>query len=104
MAYQGHIVVPTTHEDAQDAIEHVKRMATGRFGGVSVYEGNGAWDGESGIESEDHCRIVFNVPDDDHFDREQIMEYLRFECQYIKDNLGEEAVLFELHEMDMELV
>lgn len=104
MAYQGHIVVPTTHDKAEDVIEQLVSKMVVRFGGYSRYDGAGGWEGESGVVEEDHARLVVNTLGDDHFDREAFKEYLTIEAEYVKDVLDEEAVLIEIHDIEMDLV
>lgn len=104
MAYQGHIVIPTEHEQAENVISDLTAKMVVRFGGYSRYDGSGGWEGENGVATEDHARLVVNTLGDDHFDREAFEEYLRIEAEYVKDVLDEEAVLIEIHDMDMELV
>lgn len=104
MALQGHIVIPTTHDDAEDVIDTVTSRISAVFGGYSRYDGSGGWVGDDGRIEEDHARIVVNVPEDNRYDKESFMGYLRVEALCVKDELGEDAVLIEVHEMDMELV
>jgi len=75
-----------------------------KFGGYSRYEGSGGWDGESGVVTEPHVRLVVNVPEEHHFDRDTFKSWLQIEATYIKGQLDEEAVLIEIREIDMELV
>jgi hypothetical protein len=72
-----------------------------QFGGYSRYEGTGGWEGEDGRVEENHARLVVNTMD---MDKDRFREYLTIEAEYVKDVLDEEAVLIEIHEMDMDLV
>lgn len=104
MAYQGHIVVPTTHERSEDVIRHITTKMAVRFGGYSTYDGRGGWDNGEEIVEETHTRIVVNIEESEQFDRENLERYLEIEAQYVKDELDEDAVMIEIHELDMELV
>jgi len=95
MALQGHIVVPTTKDKAERVIDELTAKMAVQFGGYSRYEGTGGWEGEN------DARLVVNSMDDD---RESFREYLTIEAEYVKDVLDEEAVLIEIHEMEMDLV
>jgi hypothetical protein len=101
MAYQGHIVVPTTHDKASKVIEQLTAKMVVKFGGYSRYDGIGGWDGENGVATENHARLVVNTMD---MDKESFREYLTIEAEYVKDVLDEEAVLIEIHDMEMDLV
>jgi hypothetical protein len=101
MAYQGHIVVPTTHDKADSVISDLTAKMAATFGGYSQYTGEGGWEGENGRVTENHVRLVVNTAE---WDREKFKEYLVIEAEYVKDVLDEEAVLIEIHEMEMELV
>lgn len=96
MAYQGHVVIPTTHENAQHVVEHIIRTATAVFGGASCYRGEGAWDGEHGVEHEDHARVVVNAED-----RHKLRVWLHGEARYVKHMLDEESVMYELQETEV---
>jgi hypothetical protein len=101
MAYQGHIVVPTTHEKADEVIDSIEAKMATTFGGYSRYEGTGGWDGKSDIVTEDHVRLVVNTTE---WDRHDFKTYLRTEALYVKDVLDEDAVLIEIRDIEMELV
>jgi len=101
MAYQGHIVIPTSHEYAEDVIDDVKAKMVFTFGGYSRYNGSGGWEGNNGLTTEDHARLVV---DTDDMSQERFKEYLEIEATYVKETLDEEAVLIEIFKIDMELV
>lgn len=101
MAYQGHIVIPTTDEKATEVIEQLTAKMAVQLGGYSRYDGVGGWEGENGVVTENHARLVVNAMD---MDEERFREYLTTEAEYVKDVLDEEAVLIEIHDMAMELV
>lgn len=101
MAYQGHIVVPTTDAQAEKVIDELTAKMAVQFGGYSRYEGTGGWEGENGRVEENHARLVVNAMD---MDEDRFREYLTIEAEYVKDVLDEEAVLIEIHEMEMDLV
>lgn len=101
MAYQGHLIIPTTHPDAESIIEQIEAQMAIRYGGYSRYEGNGGWESDDGIETEDHVRLVVTTDD---VDRDELRDYLRIEAMYVKDMLDEDAVLIEIQETDMVLV
>lgn len=101
MALQGHIVVPTEKESAETVIDELTAKMSVKFGGYSRYEGAGGWVGENGRVEENHARLVVNADD---MELEQFREYLTIEAEYVKDVLDEEAVLIEIHEMEMDLV
>jgi hypothetical protein len=102
MAYQGHIVVPTTHEKAEQVIDELTAKMAVRFGGYSRYDGTGGWEGENGRIEENHARLVVNSGEE--YDRETFKGYLQIEATYVKKMLDEEAVLIEIHDIDMELM
>jgi hypothetical protein len=104
MAYQGHIIVPTTEDQADAVVGELEAKMASTFGGFSTYDGEGGFEMDERIVREKHKRLVFNVPDDHRFDRSQIKNYLKIEASYVKDVLDEECVLIELREIDMELV
>jgi hypothetical protein len=101
MAYQGHIVVPTTHSEAERVINEMEAKFVVSFGGYSRYDGSGGWGGPGGVEREAHARLVVNS---DNMDREEFKECLTIEAEYVKAELDEEAVLIEIHEIEMDLV
>jgi len=101
MAYQGHIVIPTEKDGANEVVVKVQNSLVVSFGGCSSYEGRGLWDGANGVVTEDHVRLVV---DTDEMDREAFTEFLRIEALRVKEELDEEAVLIEVQEINMELV
>jgi|APHM01.1.fsa_nt_gi hypothetical protein len=101
MAYQGHILVPTEHEQAGTVIDHIVAGMATKFGGYNRYSGNGGYDDGDRIIEREHARLVTNTTD---MDREQFEEYLRIEATFVKDVLDESEVLIEIYDVDMELV
>jgi hypothetical protein len=101
MAYQAHIVIPTTHDRAGEVINTIETSMAVKFGGYSQYDGLGGWDDGEQVVTEEHTRLVANT---NEFERDNVKEFLRIEAEYAKDILGEDAVLIEVHGMEMELV
>lgn len=101
MAYQAHIVVPTSHERAETVIDHITTGMAIQFGGYSRYDGSGGWDAGEEVIEEEHVRLVANVTE---MDKDRLMEYMRIEAEFVKDVCDEDAVLIEIHGIDIELV
>lgn len=105
MAYQGHIVIPTTNDKSEHVIESITTSMADRFGGYSRYNGSGGWEANGNIVEEEHIRLVVTVKTDDSpMDWDQLCGWLRSEARWAKEVLDEDAVLVEINEIHMELV
>jgi len=105
MALRGHIIVPTEPEGSDYVIHNIEKKASASLGGYSEYEGSGGWrDPDNGVVEEDHVRIVINCPDDHEMSRDQFVEHLKIEAEYVKDILNEECVMVEVEEVDLHFV
>jgi hypothetical protein len=103
MAHNGHIVIPTTHEQADNVVSAVKESMVTEFGGYSAYEGSGGWHRSDGLVTEPHVRLIATCSVDD-MSRDRFEQWFRFEAQYVNDMLEQEAVLVEFRDVDMELI
>ena len=101
MAYQAHIVIPTDPDGAEAVIDKIKAGAAKEFGGFSLYNGTGGWVGSDGLIEENHVRIVINA---DTKNKGVVNGIIEAEARYIKHELEQDSVLYEIHEIDMELV
>lgn len=102
MVTRAHIVVPTAKDGSYEVVESVKETLADEFGGVSVYEGKGEWLSDGYKVSEPHKRIVVTEPND--HDCEPIKTLVKWEAEWVKDSLDEDAVLVEFEDVEMELI
>lgn len=102
MAHRGHILIPTTHPDAEDVIAEVSAKLATAFGGYSRYDGTGGWVNDDGeLIEEEHARLVAT---DSDTDKAEFTETFHIEALYVKDRLNEDAVLVEVEEVESQLI
>jgi hypothetical protein len=101
MGYQGHIIIPTTSEQAHTVIEQIQQTFVEEYGGFSRYAGTGGWDGQHGVMTESHCRLVVDTPADRKHD---LLALLEEQAEYVKAVLDEEAVYISVQETEVQFV
>jgi hypothetical protein len=99
--YRGEIVVPTTHDKAEDVIEFIKDVLCDEFGGYSAYRGSGGWVADDGeMFEEEHVRLVASGSSSEG----HVTETFRKCAETLKNVCDEQAVLVEVYETKTLLV
>lgn len=99
MSTRASIIIPTSDERVKYVIKQVENSLTKRFGGCSVYRGKGVWYDDGQYVHEKHARVTTTASDDD-FSR----EYIENEAEYVKGTLGEDEVMVEFEDVDVEFI
>jgi len=91
------IVVPTTHDDAVHTIEAIEQEACAVVGGYSEYEGAGGWVDDSNERIEEQHTVIEVTDTSGDVD---MINFARWAAGEVKDQLGEDAVLCTVEDVN----